>query len=224
MCHNKPLSNNTGYLRAHSMLYSLSRVAGPSQRPRVHEVHWASITGSWTCVSPGQYDVVSMGVIAAAFPILERNGPCISCPNYRQPLPVLTWWAKRTQFAFLEGVCRSIWSSIWWSTTLARCNRLNCYILCHINTHYYVLFSSYTWGFKFKLDFTAEGDQGILEVHRLDAIGHQWPHMSSIVFTVICVIGTGTDSLARTAPGCSYVTAAWDFCLSCISVSGGLWG
>ena len=40
---------------------------------------------------------------------------------------------------------------------------LSCYILCHIDAHYYVLL--HTRGFK--LDFIAEGDIGTLEVHRL---------------------------------------------------------
>ena len=104
---------------AHTTLYWSSRVAGPSQRPRVYEVHWASITGSWTCVSSGKCAVVSMGAIAAACPILERNGPCISGPELQAASPVLTWWAKRTQLAFLEGVRRSIRSRICCSTTLA---------------------------------------------------------------------------------------------------------
>ena len=60
-------------------------------------------------------------------------------PELQAASPVLMWWAKRTQLAFLEGVRRSIWSRIWWSTTLATRNMLSCYILCHIDTHYYVL-------------------------------------------------------------------------------------
>ena len=40
---------------------------------------------------------------------------------------------------------------------------LSCYILCHIDTHYYVLL--HTRGFK--LDFIAEGDIGALKVQRL---------------------------------------------------------
>ena len=73
------------------MLHRSSRVAGPSQRPRVHEVHGASILCSRTCVSLGKGAVVSMGAIGAACPILERNGPCISCPNYRQPQAPQYW-------------------------------------------------------------------------------------------------------------------------------------
>ena len=84
-------------------------------------------------------------------------------PELQAASPVLTWWAKRTQLAFLKGVQISIWSSIWWSTTLATRNMLSCYILCHIDTHYYILL--HIWGFK--LDFIAEGDIGALKVQRL---------------------------------------------------------
>ena len=145
MCHNK--------LRAHTTLYCKSSRSTLGIHHRLLDLCqpwrvWYRIDGRHCCSVPCTWTEWSLYLL----------------PKLQAASPVLTWWAKRTQFAFLEGVCRSIWSRIWWSTTLARCNRLICYILCHINTHYYVLF--HTWGFK--LDFIAEGDQSILEVHRLD--------------------------------------------------------
>ena len=169
MCHNK--------LRAHTTLYSSSRVEGPSQCPRVHEVHWASITGSWTCVSPGEYDVVSMGVIAAAFPILERNGPCISCPNYRQPPQywhdgqnvhnLLFWKEFVDQFGAAFGDPR-----LWQGATGSSATYY--VILTRIITYY----------------FTPEGSSLISQQKEtkayLRSTGSTWPSMATHVFKFNC--------------------------------------
>ena len=71
---------------SHTALHSTSRVAGPAQRPGIHEVHWAAVRGPGAGVSPGEVVVVAMGPVAAAVAIAERDGPRISCPNHGQEI------------------------------------------------------------------------------------------------------------------------------------------
>ena len=65
--------------RSHTALYSTSGVAGPAQRPGIHEVHWAAVPSPAARVSAGEVVVVAMGTVPAAVAVAERYGPRISC-------------------------------------------------------------------------------------------------------------------------------------------------
>ena len=58
---------------------------GPVQHPGIHEVHRAVVSSPSARISAEEVVVVAMGTVATATVIAERDGPCISSPNHRQP-------------------------------------------------------------------------------------------------------------------------------------------
>ena len=58
---------------------------GPAQHPGIHEVHRAVVSSPSAWISAEEVVVVAMGAVATATVIAERDGPCISSPNHRQP-------------------------------------------------------------------------------------------------------------------------------------------
>ena len=49
------------------------------------KVHGTAVPSPGTGVSTCKIVVVAMGTILTAVAVAERNGPRVSCPNYRQP-------------------------------------------------------------------------------------------------------------------------------------------
>ena len=63
---------------------SISRIAGPAQRPRIDKVHRTAVSSPRSGVSFCKVVVVAVGAVATAIAIAEWDGPCISCPNHGQ--------------------------------------------------------------------------------------------------------------------------------------------
>ena len=77
----------TNIQRSHwcTTLYFTSGVAGPAQRPGIHEVNLAAVSSPSAWFSAGEVMVVAMGTVATATAMAERDGPSISRPNHKPP-------------------------------------------------------------------------------------------------------------------------------------------